>query len=356
MRYGLAGCDQAEQLDEAQFSILDAGCTQVGMPWTQTFCAFNPEHPGHWAYLRYQPDLGDGPREMDGKHFADVIHVKLNDGLDILTEQQRDKLDRMTGVLAQRLRFGRWVGFEGVVLDNWDPTVHIVDRPASWAKWNGYPPPSWPRYRGIDFGYVHPYACVWISESPEGYRYLYRQDLRQGLTIDQQVARILQFEGEELMALNIAANKMDANGSAGRARAENRDALEALNIAGSFSDHEAGHRAMFAAKGVSTMPANKEVQAGIETLRMALQPDREGTPAFMVVRGSLKETDRTLEAGKRPTSFESEAARWVWKTAKTSAGARTTKDMPVDVGEDAIKATIYALHTLATAPTVQAWL
>lgn len=370
MRYGFAGCDQAEELAEEQATILDAGCTQVGMPWTQTFYAFNPEGPGHWAYQRFLPDVGDGPRwrSPDGgygaepregwERFAEVIHVKPEDGLAMLTARQRSKLDNITpGTWRERLRFGKWVAFEGLVFDNWDPAVHIVAAPDSWAAWDGLPPPSWKRYRGIDFGYVHPYACVWLAESPEGVRYLYRQDLRTGLTIDEQVGRIVRAEADELARLNAAADRMDANGAKGKARESNSDTLAELYIAASYSDHEAGHRAMYAAKGIRTSPANKEVRPGIETLRMALQPRLEGGgPGFCVVRGSLVERDRTLSDGKRPTCFEEEASRWAWKTAKTAAGARASKDMPIDIGEDALKATIYVLHSIETRSHVQVWL
>ncbi len=342
MRYGLAGCDQAEQLSEDQFTILDAGCTQVGMPWTQTMLAFNPDSPGHWAYLRYRPDEGDGPRYWeDGKHFADVVHVKVNDGLEILSPQQRDKLDRMTGTWAQRLRWGKWIGFEGQVLDNFDPAIHVRPAPDSWAEWDGLPPPSWTRYRGVDFGFVHPWACVWLVRAPGGNLMVYRYAMRVGLTIEDQCTIIKAAEADELARLRRCA-------SAEYAR-ENASTLDRLNLARSFSDHEAGHRAQYQANGVWTELAKKDVLAGIETLRDLFDPrdvDAEGYPRLCIIRGALMERDRKLEAEKRPTSLEEEISRWNWRTAKTAGGARVTKDQPVDIGEDAIAALRYVCHSL----------
>ncbi|MEO6434917.1 MAG: phage terminase large subunit [Tepidisphaeraceae bacterium] len=351
MRYGLAGVDQTEEISEEQYEILNAGCTQVGMPWSQTMSAWNPEGPGHWGYLRFRPDDGDGPRLDDkGEHFADVFHARPEDTAQFLSARDVSRLDRMTGLHRDRLRLGKWVAFTGRVIEMWDPGVHVVDAPAAWAAWGGYPPPSWPRYRGIDFGYVHPYACVWIAESPLGYRYLYRHDLRARLTIDEQCERIKRAERVEIETLRACSKEQSED----TMRAE-IPWLDQLNVSDCFSDHEAGHRAQYDALGVQTRLARKEVRAGIETMRSLLDPSQPGGPRFYAVRNSLMERDTWLANAKHPTSFEEQIARWTWKTAKSAGGAKVTKDMPVDEKEDAIMAATYVLHTLETQGAIGVW-
>lgn len=359
-RYGFMFVDQAEQLSEDQFEIANSCCMQVGMPWSQFFGAYNPEGPSHWAYLRYLPDDGDGLRfRENGTCFAEVVHTQPDDFMDRLTQAGRDRLDGMTGTLGLRLRWGKWVGFEGLVFDNFDPAFHVREAPASWAPWSAFsdrpiPPPSWPRYRGIDFGYVHPWACVWLTRAPGGNLLVYRYAMRQGLTIDDQCAIINRAEADELAALQRAAREQDED-----TMRDHYAYLERLNLADSFSDHEAGHRALYDKLGVWTHNAKKDVRAGIETVRTLFDPrdvDPEGFPRLSIVKGSLMERDRKLESEKRPSSLEAELSRWVWRTAKSASGARATKDMPVEEGEDATKALIYACHSLEVRGSVGAWM
>jgi len=344
MRYGFAGADQAEELSEEQYEMLNAGCTQAGMPWTQTFGAYNPEGPGHWAYLRMDPDAGDGPRYRDGVHFADVVHAIPHEFDEILGAQSIARLGRMTGVMRDRLVLGKWVAFTGLVFEMWDPSVHMVDKPSEWSRWGGYPPPSWRRWRGIDFGFVHPWACAWVAESPIGYRYLYRQDVRTRLSIPQQCERILRAEARELATLRECAKGMEREELGG-----DYAYLDALHIAGTFSDHEAGHRATYAELGVHTQLARKD-GGQIETLRALLDPNQPGGPQFMVVKGSLEEPDQNLIDAKAPISFEQEISRWAYQKGKQGR-----KDKPEETNEDAIDAVMYCEHTRAVQGAIGVW-
>lgn len=160
-RYGLVVVDQAEQLSFEQFEIINSCAMQVGMPWHQTMLLFNPDSEEHWAYRRYHPDEGDGLRLDDGgKVFAEVVHVLPDDLIGLLSQTSRDRFNRMSGVWYDRYRMGLWRHFEGAVFPTWHPAKRVVDPPAVWADWGGYPPPDWPRGRGIDFGfYPDPFVC-----------------------------------------------------------------------------------------------------------------------------------------------------------------------------------------------------
>jgi phage terminase large subunit len=371
-RYMFMGIDQAEQLNEDQFETANAGCTQIGMPWTQTFSAFNPENPDHWAYLRYRPDEGDGLRvhpESGQRDFAEVVHVKLDDLVDMLTPEQRERRERWSGIYRDRWLLGRWVAFTGTVFDSWDPTVHVVDAPESWAAWDGLPPPSWPRWRGVDFGYnPDPYAVAWVTRSPDGVFYLYRQEERLKLTLDVQTRRVLWFENQERAYLKAAAKRADlearARGEKATTWAQVRSYLNetgdmddepGLDYTG-YSDHEAQHRAMYRKAGIASQRANKDIDAGIETMHNLLDPTQEradGTkgPRFLVVRGSLLQRDARLAEAKRPTCFEEEIGRYLWDTKKTAGGNKRMKDKPVDANNHMLDAVRYVLHTASSAPT-----
>lgn len=348
-RYGLAVIDQAEQISLAQFEVINSCVMQLGMPFCQTMLLFNPEDPGHWAYRRYQPDDGDGVRvDKHGKVFARVVHVQPSDLIDLLSDTSRERFDRMAGVWRDRLRLGKWVAFEGAVFDGWDPAVHMVEPPCEWAMWGGsglhgldwtFPPPDWTRYRGIDFGYEpDPYTCQWWAESPQGVRYMYRQTYHTRKTIEAQADEINALEREELETLKAAVVKHEIKGF--------DPYLDGLNIAASLSDHHRGERAMLEDRGVWSLPADKDILAGIETVR-DLMTIGEGGPRLCIVRSRLHERDPRLADQMRPTSVEEEIASYRWRTVSEGSQVGRAKTLPVDKDNHGIDAMRYVHHSLA---------
>lgn len=337
LRVGLAVIDQAEQIDFEQFEMVNSCVMQVGMPFHQTLLLFNPADPNHWAYQRYRPDDGDGVRANDkGDVFARVIHVKPDDLLHLLSEGSRRRFDSLTGVLGQRLREGLWVASEGLVYcPPWDPAVHVLrEKPAEFLAWGGYPPPDWARYRGIDFGYLpDPFVCQWWAESPSGVRYLYRELCKTSLNPEQQAEAILEHELEEMEVLRRRAMEE-------KAESQYLTTLRSMNIAGSFSDHQRGERAMLAARGVATSPAQKDITAGIATMHELLDPSQPGGPRILVVPGYQVLRDPVLVDRKDPTCFVEEVAGAAYR----EDGAR--RDLPKPGKDHCLDAARYVHHSL----------
>lgn len=361
-RYGIAACDQAEDLDLEQFTILNGSVGQAEtlfgerLPYRQLLLTVNPSHTGHWAYARYQPDLGDGVRREDafGRPLdARVIHVQPEDLMDTIAPDYRATLEGMHGVFRNRLWLGLWCSAEGQVFDNWDPALHVVEMPALWRTWGGYPPPDWPRYFGIDFGYApDPFAAGWWAESPEGVRYLYRQLCHLRRTIEQQAEQILALEVEELAALRAACPQERAQ--------ELAPYLDALNVAARFSDHHRGERAMLAERGIYTAPADKDVLASVQTLLALLKPqvlvgDRL-MPRAVIVRNSLAEIDRELRSQGRPCSLEEEAPGYQWRAQRESALGGISRQLPRQINDHCIDGMLrYVHHSLASRLEFKVW-
>jgi hypothetical protein len=344
-RYAFMFVDQAEQLTNEQFNVAISCCTQPYMPWTQFFTSYNPENPEHWAFKRYRPDLGPGLRSDDRGVFARVVLVGENDFLDILNPSDRDRFERLEGVWRDRLRYGRWVAFSGVVFDSWSPGTHLVARPESWEAWGGFPPPSWERVRSVDFGYnPDPYCFLWAARSPEGKLYVYRQDYRLNLDSNEQAERIRAIDRTEFELMRKTALRAadDPEGEAMRAEmAEYEDGFPTRL----YAEHSADSRQIYKKAGIASSPARKEIQAGIESVRMRMSPRQPGGPRLLVVKDCLVERDRELQATGRPTCLEEEVGRYVWKSAKTNAGAQAVKDVPVDENNHALDALRYLVHT-----------
>jgi phage terminase large subunit len=363
-RYGKAACDQAEDISFDQFQILN-GCvgqhqTSFGepLPYRQLLLMFNPSHTDHWAYQRYQPDLGDGLRpDENGRPTRRVVHAQMEDLADLMTPDYRYSLETSHGVFRRRMWLGEWCSAEGQVFDCWDHRIHLVDLETiarrhpgcDWRAWGGYPPPEWPRYFGIDFGYEpDPFAAGWWAEAPDGTRYLYRQLCHLRRTIEQQAEQILALEAEELNALRAARPDEIP---------ETDPRFESLNLSGRWSDHHRGERAMLAARGIHTQPANKDILASIQTVLGELNI-RAGRawPALQVVKGSLVDMDRDLRAQGKPTCLEEEMTGYIWRSTREGSMGGISRQLPRQLNDHCIDGMVrYPFHSLATRAAVGVW-
>lgn len=349
-RYGLAVVDQAEQLDYNQFTVLNSCVMQVGMPWHQTLLLFNPDSPDHWAFKRYRPDEGDGTRtDEGGRVYARVVHVLPDDLMDLLSETSRARLDNMDGVWKLRYRLGLWASFEGSIYgDLWSTALHVVDADtdptvAAWARWNGLPPPHWPRLRAIDFGMQNPFVCQWWAESPDGIFYRYREIYHTGRVTEDHGRQIAALEADELSRLQDAAL---VNGEAPGLEPY----LASLYVTGGYSDPARPDlRETLSRCGIFTQPANNDVLAGIECVRGMLRNGAAG-PRIRFVRDALVERDPVLVSAKLPTCTEEEFPGYSWQKDRATGSEQGPRDLPIKKNDHGCDATRYAFYTRSLAP------
>ncbi|MFA1538591.1 hypothetical protein [Actinomadura monticuli] len=83
-----------------------------------------------------------------------------------------------------RLRDGIWAAVEGIIFENFDEAVHVVDR---------FPvPEGWTRYWTVDFGYVHAFVLQCWAQDGDGRLYLYREIYRTGRRLEDHARQILE--------------------------------------------------------------------------------------------------------------------------------------------------------------------
>lgn len=351
-RYAFIAVDQAEQISRAQMNVLNSGLTQVGMPWKQLLLLFNPGGRSHWAFKRYRPDYGAGERRDARGKFADVILVHPDDFMDLLTPEDKDRLERLEGHWYQRLRMGKWVDATGQVFARFDPEIHIVRPghpawPAAWDRWGGLPPPDWPRIRAIDVGYYpDPYCVQWWAVSPEQRFYRYREDYALRQDPAQKAARINQAEAEELARLRETLARMKQRGELEDRQWRYLNGFtERLNLVGSFADHDSGERALLANHGISTGPAEKEIDGRIRHIQALMNPEQPGGPRLFLVQGALIETDQELLREEAPTCLEDEIGDYIWRKRNDEAESVGSSDKPRQVRDHACDTMCYALYT-----------
>jgi phage terminase large subunit len=282
--------DQAEELDEEEFVAIGGSLRQrtdrLGnrIPFQQLGLACNPGGTGHFLYRRFRPDrcahgssyvqrseketrLLNGKAFPAGRVLRECIVAGLADNMENLPPAYQLWLESLTGRYRERFVLGKWVAFEGSLFDHFDERFHVIDRPASWAEWGGYPPPTWKRVRSVDFGYTAPFVWQWWAISPEKRWYLYREIYRsQRMVADHAKVGKAQ-EARELAALNAALEAQDKD------KWPRRPMLPRLSFSGSYADHaDAEARAQLENLGFSTDPAVKDREAGYQTLYEAMAP------------------------------------------------------------------------------------
>ncbi|HET9109930.1 MAG TPA: hypothetical protein VFN78_03800, partial [Ktedonobacterales bacterium] len=229
-------------------------------------------------------------------------------------------LDGLTGVRRDRLRDGRWVAAEGMVYaDAWSrernvvPRERVEKRNPETGRWEM--PREWPRYLSIDFGFTHPFVCLWWAQDPDGRLWCYRELYR--------TQRLVEDHAREIKALSRWG---DPKSGEPYPRAI-------------ICDHDAeGRSTLERHLGLMTIPAHKQVREGIQAVAARLKPAGDGLPRLFFLENSLVEADPLLREQRRPASVLEEFESYVW--AKSADGS--AKEEPVKDFDHGLDSTRYA--------------
>lgn len=295
---------EAIELAENDWESITTRLRNGVMPFQQLLGDTNPDHPFHW--LKVRCDRGHcrmvESRHEDNPVLWDEARGRWTEvGLKYIA-----KLDRLTGARKERLRFGRWVQAEGVVYEEWDRAVHLIDP---------FPiPASWGRIRSIDFGYTNPFVLQWWAIDHDGRMYLYREIYMSHRTVRShahQIKRIEQQAGE--------------------------------SIDDAIADHDAEDRATLREEGISTIAARKDKEMGHNRVKDRLLKAGDSKPRIYVFKGALVERDPWLDEQKLPCCTAEEFDAYVWKPP---AEGRGPKEEPVDKDNHGMDAMRYAVMAI----------
>lgn len=305
--YDLIYVQEATELTENDWEALTTRLRNGRVSYQQLLADCNPDTPTHWLKMRC--DRGatrmlhcrheDNPRLFHGDTMTD-------DGKAYLS-----KLDALTGVRHQRLRQGLWVAAEGLIYEDWNPAVHLID-PFDIPK-------DWRRFWSIDFGYTNPFVCQWWAQDPDGALYMYREIYSTRRTVDQHAAEVMRLsEGEPYPSAVIC-------------------------------DHDAEGRAVFTREtGRTTRAADKRVTVGIQAVQQRLRRREDGSVRLCIFRTALAgPPDTALMEAKKPTRTADEIPGYIWDTGSGQAPKEAPKKED-DHGCDALR---YLVAHVDLAPT-----
>jgi phage terminase large subunit len=310
--YDVIYVNEATEIDENDWETLTGRLRNGVVSFQQLIGDCNPDKPTHW--LKRRCDTGK-TMLLNSKHEENPVYFD-SDG--VLTDAGRsyiERLDSLTGHRHARYRLGIWAAAEGLVYQEFDDSVNVLDRfeiPKDWTRW-------W----SIDFGYTNPFVCQMWAEDPDGRLYLYREFY--------QSQRLVEDHAKDILSM-----VTDADG--------NWAEPQPTRV---ICDHDAEDRATLERHlGLSTSAAHKSVSDGIQAVGARLRVAGDGKPRLMFLRDSLVQQDQALVEAGKPWHTVGELTGYVWDRAQGKA----PKEAPVkkdDHGCDAMRYVV-AEQDLAT--------
>ena len=333
----IGGMDKADKIKSTEYDIIYVNeATELtvedwetllsrrhrnpNMAYTQLMADCNPDSPTHWLYQRIQR----GEIKAIKCHHQD--NPTLYDhragewtpvGADYIAG-----LQSLTGVRRQRLYEGLWAAAEGLVFDNWDATVHLLDddQVAHMVRGTIINRTGTRRVvAGVDWGFTHPGSITIWAIDGDGRMYAIYQVYQTGKTIDwwlEKASRLQLQYGVERWICDPA---------------------------------EPGFITQFRGAGLHAEPGNNDINAGINEVHQRLAVAGDGRPRLYVRRDSLQHVDESLRRAGKPTGLADEFTVYVWDTKRLESG----QPKPVDANNHAIDPARYVAMYLAGSKSKQ---
>jgi len=289
---GLDGAwfEEANAFTRLDFEEIIGRVRHTAADWQQIILSTNPGPPTHWIYT----DL-----ILNGGASVYYSHADQNPNN---SPAYLQNLEKLTGMMRERLVLGKWVQAEGAIYDEFDPAIHIVDECPEFVR----------RFRVVDFGYSNAFVCQWWGVDADGRMYRYRELYVTRQLVEDLTPRIVKLSEGEYIEATIA-------------------------------DHDAEDRATMERHGIVTQPAVKDVSPGIQAVKMRMKVQKDGKPRIFYKRNALVEIDPLLEADRLPTCTEDELPGYAW--SKTPDG-KPNKEQPVKMNDHGCDTTRYGVMYL----------
>jgi phage terminase large subunit len=292
----------------------------------------NPDSQEHWLYRRAQEG---STTLLESRHEDNPTLFDYEPETQEYSATKRGaeyiaRLDRLTGVRYLRLRKGLWVTAEGVIYDEWDPSVHILQWEVDDEGERLPLPDEWERYWVIDFGYVHPFVLQCWAVDGDGNRYMYREIYMTGRTVAEHAQTIMNIVKPWVFdkAFFHPINRV-------MTQTKRREWIEPQPVAIICDWDAEGRRTFEKETGLGTQPAIKAVLDGINIHKDALRidPDR-GEPRVFYMEDALVERDESLVDALMPWCTVQEYTSYIWKKNQTTGKFQEEPKKDLDDGMD----------------------
>jgi hypothetical protein len=278
--YDMVFGDEATELTLNDWESVGTRLRNGRLSWQQQMGACNPSAPTHW--IKQRCDRG-AARMLVSRHVDNPAYVDADGTPTQVGAAYFAKLDALTGVRKLRLKDGIWAAAEGLIYDQFDEAVHIVDPFEI--------PYDWPRWITVDFGFTNPFVMQWWAEDPDGRLFLYREIYHS--------RRLVEDHARTARALMVYPS----------------GAWKEPKPRAVICDHDAEDRATLEKHlKLRTVAARKSVRAGIQAVGSRMKTAGDGKPRIFIMRNVLVERDQELDEARKPACTQEEITGYVWAT------------------------------------------
>lgn len=316
--YDVVYVQEAVELGEDEWERFHRALRNRKLPFQLLIGDTNPDKPTHWLYRRF----------VDGK--CERISSKHQDNPSLFDATTRnwtptgakylERLQQLTGVRRQRLYEGKWVAAEGMVWENWDDRLHLVNRPDSLdaLKLRFF-------FAGVDWGFTAPGVISIFGVDGDENMYRVAEVYRARQTLEWWADRF----NDLYRRFKIQIALCDPS---------RPDAIETFNRRIGVPIDGPGSIAKPADNSRTSSGAGN--LSGIDLVRQALERDKStGRPRLFFVRDSnMFGIDPDLKTDGHPTCTEEEIPGYVYKLVESGQANREYTDPTVaDHGCDALR-------------------
>ena len=179
--------DQVEELDDpGDAELYEELCGRLSDPRGpgKMLLAANPGPVDHWVYKRFIDQESKLP-------WTRYVHVTLYDNkhnLDARYFNARIRTKTSNPEYYQRFILGEWGAFGGKRFKSWNHQKHVIEP---------FPvPANWEVMEAIDYGYSHPFCCLWIAIAPNGRWYVIAEHYEKERSLRHHVQQIRRIRDE----------------------------------------------------------------------------------------------------------------------------------------------------------------
>tara|TARA_R100001082_G_scaffold75000_1_gene43379 strand:+ start:2849 stop:4297 length:1449 start_codon:yes stop_codon:yes gene_type:complete len=287
------------------------------MPWQMRIADTNPAGEFHWLNTHFP----QGFREVPERHTTDKRIRLLSRHRDNPVYWDHDKdewtregnsyvndiLGNLTGARRANLYEGKWASEEGVIFEEWDPSVHIIDH-------EDVPEMKW-HFASYDKGLRHP-GTLQVWGVRDDAMYLLREIYQTNQNQDWWAERVMEAHRDfVLQALVCDPSEPEYirvfNDRLGAARGRDGDRI--------------------------ARRARNAIRTGIDMVRWALSKADNG-PRIYMVRDSLQGRDQARVDAMKPCCVLEELPSYVWTKSRDGRPVNERPDPTCsDHGVDALR-------------------
>lgn len=185
--------------EELYLRLISSARSTIPELTPQIFCTTNPGGPGHhWVKTRFV-DVAYNETYNDpvttGTRIFIPSRVYDNPTLMEVDPGYIEMLKGLPDELRRAWLDGDWDIFAGQFFKQWCREEHVIEPFEI--------PPTWRRYRAVDYGFAAPFACIWAAVDHDGNVYIYREHYEKGKELNHHITRILELSGDEDIFLTI---------------------------------------------------------------------------------------------------------------------------------------------------------